>query len=395
MGKYNSPLYMTKRDLLYRVSAKEDVNELWNKILDFRRENGIEILLKDQDSKNFFFSLTEEIKKKVVEVDDLSKNNFFEDLSENEKVDIIRLAQEDEAFYSSVIEGAHTTKKRTKELVEKGLVPQNKDEKMVINNYHALTYTLENIHKNISEELVIDVFRIVTEGTLEEEELGYRKNQNFVRNLEEVVYEPPKFEKVPEMMKGLLNFIQDDTDERIHPIIKAFILHFYFVYIHPFNDGNGRTARVLTYMYLLKNGYHFFKFFSISSLLKEFRGNYYKAIKYVEDYDSDLTYFIDFYLDMTVKSIKKVSSDFKNQYLLKVIKGKILDRGLELNKRQEKTLEKVIKTGKRNIDISFYMSQNKVVQETARKDLSELVDMDVLKVSKQSKKNVYNLNEAF
>lgn len=395
MEKYNSPLYMTKRDLLYRVSAKEDVNELWNKILDFRRENGIEILLKDQDSKNFFFSLTEEIKKKVVEVDDLSKNNFFEDLSENEKVDIIRLAQEDEAFYSSVIEGAHTTKKRTKELVEKGLAPQNKDEKMVINNYHALTYTLENIHKNISEELVIDVFRIVTEGTLEEEEFGYRKNQNFVRNLEEVVYEPPKFEKVPEMMKGLLNFIQDDTDERIHPIIKAFILHFYFVYIHPFNDGNGRTARVLTYMYLLKNGYHFFKFFSISSLLKEFRGNYYKAIKYVEDYDSDLTYFIDFYLDMTVKSIKKVSSDFKNQYLLKVIKGKILDRGLELNKRQEKTLEKVIKTGKRNIDISFYMSQNKVVQETARKDLSELVDMDVLKVSKQSKKNVYNLNEAF
>ena len=148
-------------------------------------------------------------------------------------------------------------------------------------------------------------------------------------------------------------------------------------------------------MYLLKNGYHFFKFFSISSLLKEFRGNYYKAIKNVEDYDSDLTYFIDFYLDMTVKSIKKVSSDFKNQYLLKVIKKKILDRGLELNKRQEKTLEKIIKIGKKNIDIIFYMSQNKVVQETARKDLSELVEMEILLVSKLSKKNVYNLNERF
>ena len=151
----------------------------------------------------------------------------------------------------------------------------------------------------------------------------------------------------------------------------------------------------ITTIHLLKNGYHFFKFFSISSLLKEFRGNYYKAIKNVEDYDSDLTYFIDFYLDMTVKSIRKVSKDFKNQYLLKVIKAKILDRGLELNKRQEKTLEKVIKIGKRNMDISFYMSQNKVVQETARKDLSELVEMDILLVSKQSKKNVYNLNERF
>ena len=147
----------------------------------------------------------------MVEVDDLSKNNFFEDLSENEKIDIIRLAQEDEAFYSSVIEGAHTTKKRTKELVEKGLEPQNEDEKMVLNNYHALSYIMENIHKNITEELIVEIFKIVTKGTLEEEEFGYRKNQNFVRNLEEVVYEPPKFEEVSKMMKSLVAFIGDDA----------------------------------------------------------------------------------------------------------------------------------------------------------------------------------------
>ena len=57
--------------------------------------------------------------------------------------------------------------------------------------------------------------------------------------------------------------------------------------------------------------------------------------------------------------------------------------------------EKIIKIGKKNIDIIFYMSQNKVVQETARKDLSELVEMEILLVSKLSKKNVYNLNERF
>lgn len=395
MDKYNSPLYMTKRDFLYRVSSNEDINKLWEEVLKFRKNIGIKTSLKDQSKEDFFFLLTEEIKRKVIEVDNLSKNNFFEDLSENEKIDIIRLAQEDEAFYSSVIEGAHTTKKRTKELVEKELEPQNKDEKMVLNNYHALSYIIENIHQNITEDLIVEVFKIVTKGTLEEEEFSYRKNQNFVRNIQEIVYEPPKFDEVPEMMKSLVAFIEDDTDERIHPIVKAFIIHFYFVYIHPFNDGNGRTARALTYMYLLRNGYHFFKFFSISSLLKEFRGNYYKAIKNVEDYGSDLTYFIDFYLDMTVKSIRKVSNDFKNQYLLKVIMGKIFDRGLELNKRQEKTLEKIIKIRKKNIDIAFYMSQNKVVQETARKDLSELVDMEILVVSKQGKKNVYSLNERF
>lgn len=386
---------MTKRDLLYRVSGEEDFAEVWQQLQISRRENGVKIPLKDQEDKDLFFSLTEELKKKVVAVDDLARNNFFDNLDENEKIDLIRAAQEDEAFYSSVIEGAHTTKKRTKELVEKGLEPKNKDERMVLNNYKALMFILENLHRDIDEDIIIKIYQKVTEGTLDEEELGYRNNQNYVRSLNEVVYEPPKYEEVPKLMKDLVKFINDDSEDLLHPLIKALILHFDFVYIHPFNDGNGRTARALTYMYLLKSGYHFFKFFSISSLLKEFRGNYYKAIKNVEDYDSDVTYFIEFYLDMMEKSIKKVSSDFRNQYLLKVIKEKILNRGLELNSRQVKSLEKIIKVNKKNVDIAFYMSLNKVVQETARKDLQELVEMEILQVTKLGKKNVYNLNERF
>ena len=395
MEKYNSPIYMTKRDLLYRVSGEEDFAEVWQQLQISRRENGVKIPLKDQEDKDLFFSLTEELKKKVVAVDDLARNNFFDNLDENEKIDLIMAAQEDEAFYSSVIEGAHTTKKRTKELVEKGLEPKNKDERMVLNNYKALMFILENLHRDIDEDIIIKIYQKVTEGTLDEEELGYRNNQNYVRSLNEVVYEPPKYEEVPKLMKDLVKFINDDSEDLLHPLIKALILHFDFVYIHPFNDGNGRTARALTYMYLLKSGYHFFKFFSISSLLKEFRGNYYKAIKNVEDYDSDVTYFIEFYLDMMEKSIKKVSSDFRNQYLLKVIKEKILNRGLELNSRQVKSLEKIIKVNKKNVDIAFCMSLNKVVQETARKDLQELVEMEILQVTKLGKKNVYNLNERF
>ncbi len=395
MEKYNSPIYMTKRDLLYRVSGEEDFAEVWKELQSNRREKGVKIPLKDQEDKDLFFSLTEELKKKVVAVDDLARNNFFDNLDENEKIDLIRAAQEDEAFYSSVIEGAHTTKKRTKELVEKGLEPKNKDERMVLNNYKALMFILENLHRDIDEDIIIKIYQKVTEGTLDEEELGYRNNQNYVRSLNEVVYEPPKYEEVPKLMKDLVKFINDDSEDLLHPLIKALILHFDFVYIHPFNDGNGRTARALTYMYLLKSGYHFFKFFSISSLLKEFRGNYYKAIKNVEDYDSDVTYFIEFYLDMMEKSIKKVSSDFRNQYLLKVIKEKILNRGLELNSRQVKSLEKIIKVNKKNVDIAFYMSLNKVVQETARKDLQELVEMEILQVTKLGMKNVYNLNERF
>ena len=49
MEKYNTPLYMTKRDFLYRVPSNENVNRLWEKVLQFRRENGIKLCLKDQE----------------------------------------------------------------------------------------------------------------------------------------------------------------------------------------------------------------------------------------------------------------------------------------------------------------------------------------------------------
>ncbi|OQB39947.1 MAG: Adenosine monophosphate-protein transferase SoFic [candidate division CPR1 bacterium ADurb.Bin160] len=338
MDKFINPLYMTKTDLIYRAETNENPEEIWNKLQRWRRENGVNILLKDQKKNNFFFVITNELKKKVVEIDDLARSNIFEQLDEKSKIEMIRNAQEDEAFYSSIIEGAHTTKQRTKEMVENKVMPKTKDEKMVLNNYHALMYILENLHKEIDEKTILDIYEIVKKDTLEEENIskGYRDGQNYVSSMEQIIYNPPEAEEVKWMMSDLIQFINNDDDKRIHTIIKALVIHFYFVYIHPFYDGNGRTARALTYMYLLKNGYQFFKFFSISSILKEYRTKYYKSIKNVEDYDNDVTYFILFNLEILEKSIRKVSNDFKNQYLLKIISERIEKKGLELNERQKK-----------------------------------------------------------
>ena len=91
MEKYNSPIYMTKRDLLYRVSGEEDFAEVWKELQSNRREKGVKIPLKDQEDKDLFFSLTEELKKKVVAVDDLARNNFFDNLDENEKIEYLNI----------------------------------------------------------------------------------------------------------------------------------------------------------------------------------------------------------------------------------------------------------------------------------------------------------------
>ena len=120
-------------------------------------------------------------------------------------------------------------------------------------------------------------------------------------------------------MDDLLSFI---NRSELHPLLKASIAHFYFVYVHPFTDGNGRTARALSLMMLLRTGYDFFRFFSISGIIAEERNGYYRSMRNVENAAGDMTYFIDFYAAMLDRSVKKM----EQQLLNRVIADKLLQQ---------------------------------------------------------------------
>ena len=92
----------------------------------------------------------------------------------------------------------------------------------------------------------------------------------------EVAHEPPSYEKIPEIINQLCDFANKD-DTFIHPIIKAIIIHFLISFLHPFVDGNGRTARSLFYWYMLKKGYWMREFLSISRIIYKKKNLYEKA----------------------------------------------------------------------------------------------------------------------
>lgn len=395
MKKFNEPIYMNKTDVFYRISSNENLDEIWEKIIKYRKENSIKIELKNQKKNNFFVYLSDELKKQIVKIDELNKKNIFEDLKEEIKYELIKNAKEEESFYSSAIEGAHTTIEKTKELIENRAKVVNTDEQMVLNNYKALEFIIENLDREIDEEIIINIHKIVTKNTLspDEKTIKYRTNQNYVRSIEKIIYIPPKFEEVENLMNDLIEFINFDTTIYLHPLLKAAIIHFYFVYVHPFFDGNGRTARALTYMYLLKNGYDIFKYISISNMIKNFRNKYYKAIKEVEDNENDMTYFCIFHTEMLLKNIKEAIIKMNKEYKKKIIEENIKNKGLELNKRQLKLIEKTIKYSKEIIDIEYYKKINKVSQETARRDMEELVEMELFIKEKNGNKNIYKLLE--
>ena len=386
--------YLTRQEVLYRVTPRENIDLFWPQLLEARKKYAVTTPLRDKKENEFWLALIPELAESINYVEDIGKHELFAMVQGELAHNIILDAILDEAFYSSVIEGAFSTKQRTAELIATQSKPANKSEQMIFNNYLALQFVLENLDKPLDEEMILSIYRLVTQDTLEAADVveRYRNGPVYVwdAGLNKAIYEGPSFNDVPAMMGALIEFIHDDADG-IHPMIKACILHFYFVYIHPFFDGNGRTARAISYMYLLQRGYSFFKFFSISSIVREQKAKYYKAIMDAENPEADLTYFVLYYTGMVTDSIKLVLGRFEKEFHKKIVQDCMGKLGLSLSNRQAKSIDSLLKGKKAVLTVEDYTKRFKVAYETGRSDLNQLVEWGLLTKDKAGKKFVYKL----
>lgn len=389
--------YLNRKDIMFRLPYGMNITDFWTAIEKYRKGIGQEVPLLDQKNNKFWFCPVP-YRKFLSLIDECAQtpiSKYVTGVLTEEMPYLGRTlvadALIDEAFNSSVIEGAFSTKKRTKEIISRKLTPLNISEQMIYNNYQALEYILENIQTPLNENMIHDIYKIITYKTLdpEDEEERYRSDTVIVWDYasQKQIYEGPHFTVVPKMMEELIKFIH--TEDDLHPIEKASILHFYFVYIHPFFDGNGRTARAISFAYLLQKGYDFFRFFSISTVIKDQKIRYYKAIKDVEDYGSDLTYFIYFNTTMILESIMGVLKRLGKEYGRVILFHYLDKKGVFLVQRQKKCIQYLIKSELKYITIEEYMKKYKVSYETARKDLSMLESIDLFKKGKVGKKFVY------
>ena len=203
-----------------------------------------------------------------------------------------------------------------------------------------MTYILENRQSEFDIDLILKIHQIITQGTLDNPEHSgkFRDDEVFIWDKTNIaIFKPMAAEKIKESLTILVTWVNTHSeDDFFHPIVKASVIHFYLVWVHPFFDGNGRTARALFYFYLLKNRYEFFKYFSISALIAKQREKYYKAIKDVEDYDNDLTYFLIYSTDVVLKTIDEILEKILKKYQSDVLSKNLDLRGIYLNKRQKK-----------------------------------------------------------
>lgn len=376
--------YLTREEIAYRLPVSLPISEFWPVIDKARRDNSIELPLKTQNGEHFRFMMNKSITEQCNAVASMARKSHLLDALPPE---IMVDATIDEAVWSSVIEGAFTSRAEAAKIIRQDKVPVNKSEQMIKNNYRAMLYVLEHLEEPISAKTMTDIAKIVTENASDEQVTGFRTVPVYVTGRDGIVYTPPVAGQVPGMMDDLLDFIQSSE---LHPLFKACIAHFYFVYIHPFTDGNGRTARALSFMMLMKSGYDFFRFFSVSGIIAEERSRYYKSMRNVEASGDDMTYFIDYYSAMLSRSVEKIEKQlFRHIYTEQILSKPETEQ--KLNERQMKGARWLLESESGVVTVDAWKKKFKTATETARQDLLLLCDIGILKRETDGRRAVFTL----
>lgn len=301
----------------------------------------------------------------------------------------------EEAVASSQVEGAATTTEVAREMLKSGRIPRNESEQMIFNNLRAIEYISEFVDSPLDFKIIIELHKIMTANTDAERYSGnFRKGEVFVTDHVdgEIAHIPPDWEEVESLMEELCTFINND-DKFIHPIIKSSIIHFMIGYIHPFKDGNGRSARALFYWFLLKKGYALVKNISISRVILESRTQYDKAFLKTEKDDNDLNYFISYSIKNIRIAFEKLIS-YRDKKLderkkANLVAYDLLNQGL--NKRQSDLMGYLFLKSKNTITLNSYSKKHDIVRQTASKDLNELIKLGLIEEDKSTKPYKYSL----
>lgn len=297
----------------------------------------------------------------------------------------------EEAFTSSVLEGAATTRQAAREIIRDHREPRSVGERMVLNNYRAMEFVREQASQSLTPALILELHRVVTEGTLENPEMAgrLRRGEDDVKVVDprdgDVLHIPPDAETLPQRLDTLCVFANDlnpPPDKFIHPVVRAIILHFMIGYDHPFVDGNGRTARALFYWSMLRQRYWLMEFISISSIIRRSPVQYAKAYLNSELDENDLTYFL---LNQT-KVVRLAVEGLQNYLARKAREIELVETWLDgtqyegrFNHRQLDILKIGARSPGAQVTVDGHKNKHRVSYHTARADLEDLLAAGLLR----------------
>lgn len=298
-----------------------------------------------------------------------------------------------EAHHTTHIEGTQLTLKESEQLWQgQHLADVNPDDERELLNYRdafELVSSYVGDGQPITEGLIREIHKRLVQGVRGDSATPglYRKIQNYVANskTKEVIYTPPPVYEISNMMQALVDWLNEE--ETIHPVLVSGIAQFHLVHIHPFLDGNGRTARLLSTLCLYRKGYDFKKLFTISEYYDRNRTDYYKAIQSVRENDMDMTGWLEYFSEGLAVQLREIKSLGKQ-----AITQSLLAKEYHLSERQRLAIEYMATEGSLSIQ-QFERMCPDVTRRTLQRELKDLIDKGLVESSGATSNLIYQLKE--
>lgn len=195
---------------------------------------------------------------------------------------------------------------------------------------------------------------------------------------QKIHYEAPPSSEVPQMMQHFFEWIEGDAPAT-DPLVKAAVAHLWFLTIHPFDDGNGRLCRTVTEMLLSRADDTSQRYYSLSSEILNHRKDYYAQLEKAQHGKADITEWITWFLH-TLRSALNVALE-KTESTIRKVRFWDKHKDLKLNERQRKVLNMLLDGFEGKLNSSKWYKINHCSQDTAIRDLNNLVDKKVLRKS--------------
>jgi len=284
------------------------------------------------------------------------------------------------AHSSTSIEGNRLSLEQVSELALGREVMASRKDKQEVLNYLKV---LENLGRlvdgqEISEKNILNIHKMLTKDTLENPaDCGVYRNRYVVvgnRLTGEVIFRPPDNEDVPILMGNLVEWLNSSEAKELDAVIEAGIAHYEFVRIHPFVDGNGRTARVLASLILFLRGFDIKQFFCLDDYYDSDRQAYYRALQSVDPKTLDLTRWLEYFVEgvnVSINAVKERVIRLSTERLRKAKRGQIA-----LTERQMQIVEFINQNGK--ITNKEVRGMFKISNRAALDEINKLLRLGVL-----------------
>jgi len=299
------------------------------------------------------------------------------------------------AHSSTSIEGNRLSLEQVTDLAHGREVMATRRDKQEVLNYLKVLEAIDRLTdgKEIYEKDILNIQKLVTQETLENpSDCGVYRNRYVVvanRLTGEVFFRPPSNEDVPGLVRNLIEWLSSSEAKTLDSVVEAGIAHYEFVRIHPFVDGNGRTARVLATLILYLRGFDTKQFFCLDDYYDSDRQAYYKVLQGVDQKTLDLTGWLEYFAEgvqVSISAVKERIIRLSSERLRRTKRGQIA-----LTEKQMKILEFINQNGRitnRNLREMF-----KISDRAALKEITKLLDLKVIKADGKGRSLGYILRE--